>query len=104
MAPARSRRGPSQRLSARARQLLSGVRSQEATSEERVDLPIRTAQAAAESRERLEAAGAELRTVAGDVCTASAPPAALDRLAELDDVVSIDVAGELYPEQRPQGG
>jgi hypothetical protein len=97
--------GRSEKLSSRARQLLSGAGSQEGTSEERVDLLIRTtAQPGPEARARLEAAGAELRTVAGDVSTASAPLSALDRLAELDDVVSIDVSGELYPEERPPAG
>ena len=42
--------------------------------------------------------------MAGDVYTASAPLSALDRLAELDDVASIDASGELYPEERPPTG
>jgi hypothetical protein len=51
-----------------------------------------------DGRARIEAAGAQVRTVAGDVLSATAPLSALDRLAELDDVVAIDVAEPLWPE------
>ncbi|MGH9251440.1 MAG: hypothetical protein ACRD0W_18245 [Acidimicrobiales bacterium] len=93
--------GGSEKLSSRARRLLSDVQLREAASDEWVDLLIRTAGHGDEAREILEATGAVVRTVAGDVCTASAPLSALDRLAELDDVISIDVSGELFPEMRP---
>jgi len=96
--------GRSEKLSSRARQMLAGVQSGDGTTDERVDLLIRTTADGSDSRERLEAMGAEVRTVAGDVSTASAPLSALDRLAELDDVVSIEVSGELFPEERPPAG
>lgn len=96
--------GRSEKLSSRARQLLSEVESGQRASEDRVDLLIGIALETPEARKRLEASGAEVRTMAGDVYTASAPLSALDRLAELEDVASIDASGELYPEARPPTG
>jgi hypothetical protein len=96
--------GGSEKLSSRARLLVSEVEAREGAPDERVDLLIRTAVHGEEARERLEATGAEVRTVAGDVCTASAPVSALDRLAALDEVIAIDAGGEMEPEEPPPAG
>jgi hypothetical protein len=55
------------------------------------------------TRSRLEDAGASIGTVAGDVVTAYAPVDALDALADLDEVVSIDASSELHGERPPPG-
>jgi hypothetical protein len=99
-----ARGGRSEKLSSRARQLLSDVESGQRASEERVDLLIGVTAEGPQAREALERHGAEVRTMAGDVYTASAPLSALDRLADLDDVASIEASGELYPEERPPTG
>jgi hypothetical protein len=51
-----------------------------------------------ERRSRLEAVGTEVRTVAGDVVTATVPSSEIRQLAELDFVRSIEVSRALYPE------
>lgn len=85
---------PGGKISPRARQLRA-----EAGSDREIDLLIRTtAPAEGAARARLEAAGARVRTVAGDVCTASAALSSLDDLAGLPEVVAIEVSEELAPE------
>jgi hypothetical protein len=92
---------PSAKLSPQAARLLS---EQPADVEEdrQVDLLIRVNRdAAVGARERLEGSGASVRTEAGDVVTASAPISTLPALAELDEVVAIEVATPLYGESPP---
>jgi hypothetical protein len=50
----------------------------------------------------LEAAGARIRTTAGDVCTADVPVRALERVAELDFVLQIQPSQPLHPERPDQ--
>ena len=90
---------PSGKLSPQARQLLAGPEGAEGAVS--VDLLIRVSAAVPSARDRLEAAGVTVRTVAGDVVTASAPVSALRPLAELDDVVAIEVATPLFGESPP---
>ncbi|HEV2811741.1 MAG TPA: hypothetical protein VGW10_00705 [Solirubrobacteraceae bacterium] len=90
---------PSAKLSPQTRLLISEQR-EGVESAEPVDLLIRVSDEAA-ARERLEACGASVRTVAGDVVTASAPVSALQPIAELDDVVAIEVSTPLYGESPP---
>ncbi len=52
----------------------------------------------AEQRSQLEANGANVRTVAGDIVTASIPLRQTLALAELDFVRYIELSGPLYPE------
>lgn len=95
--------GMSDKLSPQARRLMAERAADEGAAGP-VDLLIRTTDLAeGEARARLEAIGVRVRTVAGDVCSASADVAVLGRLAQLDHVVSIEVAGDLWPE-RPPGG
>lgn len=51
-----------------------------------------------ERRSRLEAVGTEVRTVAGDVITATLPSSEIRQLAELDFVRYIEMSRPLYPE------
>lgn len=92
---------PSAKLSPQAVQLLSD-QSEGLERDPRVDLLIRLTQdAVGGARERLEDSGASVRTEAGDVVTASAPVSALPALAELDEVVAIEVATPLFGESPP---
>lgn len=94
--------GPSNKLSSRARQLRAGGGAGESAPDRELELLIRTSgEIGDEARGRLEAAGATVRTVAGDVLTASAPLSALDGLAELEEVVAIEVSEALAPEEPP---
>lgn len=81
--------------------MLGEVQAGLRAADERVDLLIGVASEGAETLERLEASGADVRTMAGDVFTASAPLSALTRLADLDDVASIEPSGELFTEGPP---
>jgi hypothetical protein len=51
-----------------------------------------------ERRSRLEAVGTEVRTVAGDIVSATVPASEIRQLAELDFVRSLEVSRALYPE------
>jgi len=51
-----------------------------------------------ERRSRLEAVGTQVRTVAGDVITATVPSSEIRQLAELDFVRAVEVSRPLYPE------
>lgn len=52
-------------------------------------------------RSQLEAAGANVRTVAGDIVTATVPLNQVLSLAELEFVRSIEASTPLYPESTP---
>ncbi|MBF2050959.1 MAG: hypothetical protein EDM05_58100 [Leptolyngbya sp. IPPAS B-1204] len=64
-----------------------------------VNILLRTTSAlTTEQRSQLEANGANVRTVAGDIVTASIPLRQTLALAELDFVRYIELSGPLYPE------
>ncbi|QYO62921.1 hypothetical protein [Leptolyngbya sp. 7M] len=64
-----------------------------------VNILLRTTSAlTAEQRSQLEANGANVRTVAGDIVTASLPLRQTLALAELDFVRYVELSGPLYPE------
>lgn len=68
-----------------------------AESDEVVDVLIRLrAEPDAAAVERIGQAGATVRTVAGDVVTASTTLRALEVIAELDDVMYLELSGPLY--------
>ena len=91
---------PSSKLSPQALRLLAA--SQDRAEDQSVDVLIRIDDHAGRGwREQLEAAGASLRTVAGDVCTASVALSALHHLAELHEVRAIEVTTPLYGEAPP---
>ena len=56
-----------------------------------------------ERRARLEATGAQIRTVAGDIVTATVPSRSLRHLVELDFVTFVEVSRPLYPETQSPG-
>jgi pentose-5-phosphate-3-epimerase len=51
-----------------------------------------------ERRSQLEAVGTEVRTVAGDIVTATVPSSEIRQVAELNFVRSLEVSRPLYPE------
>lgn len=92
---------PSSKLSPQTRQLLREG-DDSARGGQSVDVLIRVREPSeAGWREQMEAAGASVRTVAGDVCTATVPVSAVGSLAELDQVVAIEVATPLFGESPP---
>jgi hypothetical protein len=92
----------SAKLSPQTRELLS-KRGESAESDEQVDVLIRCTDDPA-VRESLEQRGVSVRTVAGDVVSAAAPVSALEALAELPEVQSIEVSTPLYGEESPPTG
>ncbi len=68
-----------------------------ADADEEVDVLVRLrAEPDAAALEQLGQAGATVRTVAGDVVTASTTLSALEGLAELDDVMYLELSRPLY--------
>lgn len=55
-----------------------------------------------ERSSQIEAIDAEVRTIAGDVVTIVIPVKSLPKLAALDYVIYIELAGPLYPESGEQ--
>jgi hypothetical protein len=55
-----------------------------------------------ERRSQLEEVGTEVRTVAGDVITATLPSSEIHHLAELDFVRFVEMSRPLYPEPEVQ--
>jgi hypothetical protein len=53
------------------------------------------------TKARIERVGCSIGTVAGDVLTASMPIEAVEAIADLDEVVSVDATSELYGEGPP---
>lgn len=71
----------------------------QAKESSQVDAILRCAGSLTDSqRGELEAAGARIRSTASDVLTAEIPVASLDRIADLDFVLYIDISRPLYPE------
>ena len=93
----------SSKLSPQARKLLQdrGASPEETGS---VEVLIRIKDPDREGwRENLEQAGASVRTVAGDVCTATVAVSALPSVVELRDVLALEVSTPLHPEPPPTG-
>ena len=55
-----------------------------------------------ERRSKLEEVGTEVRTVAGDVITATLPSSEIHHLAELDFVRFVEMSRALYPESESE--
>ena len=92
----------SSKLTGQARSLVARHRERPEGSAQPASLLIRlTGEPYEATKARLEDAGASIGTVAGDVVTASAPVEAVETLADLDEVVSIDAATELHGERPP---
>ena len=93
----------SSKLSPQARKLLQDRRDSPEGSAT-VEVLIRVKDPDREGwRENLEATGASVRTVAGDVCTATVAVAALSSVVELQDVMALEVSTPLHPEPPPTG-
>ena len=89
----------SHKLNARGRYLLQAAETQAARAAE-VSLFVRGREPFTEQQvHELEEHGARVRTVAGDVLTASAPLDSLDVLTDSDFVVAVEVSEPLYPEE-----
>ncbi len=96
---------PYSKLSPQTRRLLAERRTEDDDGRP-VDVLIRMrADAEVKTLQQVEgkAGGAQVRTVAGDVATASAPLGALLALAELHEVVAIEVTTPLEGEAPPTG-
>lgn len=94
----------SPKLTGQARSLVARHRERagEAKAQEPASLLIRLTEEPPEAtKARIEDAGASIGTVAGDVVTAYAPVEAVEALADLDEVVSIDAASQLHGERSP---
>jgi hypothetical protein len=89
----------SSKLDARTRQMLAaaGERPDEAAPD--VSIFVRcTHELSDDDVARLAAVGARVRTVAGDVATASVPLAAVHEVATLEFVTAVQASEPLYPE------
>jgi len=73
-------------------------------SHERVDLVLQVAGDAAAVRGRLEGLDATVRTVAGDIVTASCPVQNLAAVAGLDEVVYVELSRPLHSEDGSTDG
>jgi hypothetical protein len=89
------------KLDARSRHMLSqrdGPDAEAVPAE--VSALVRGKQAFSDEQlDSLRGAGARIRTVAGDVLTATVATDALERLADQPFVVSLEVSQPLYPEE-----
>lgn len=80
------------------------VARESADPDDRVDVLVRLVEEAGEStRDRLAEVGLTVRTVAGDVLTASCPVRSLDVVADLDEVVYLELSRPLHTEGGPEG-
>ena len=77
------------------------LESNTAESHEQVDLVLQVSGDAAAVRGRLEELDATVRTVAGDVVTARCPIQNLETIAELDEVVYVELSRPLHTEDGP---
>jgi hypothetical protein len=88
-----------EKLDARSRQMLSEQSDREALPAE-VSVLVRGERAFSEPElEALRGAGAQIRTVAGDVLTASVATEAIEELASQPFVVALEVSQPLYPDE-----
>ena len=92
------------KLDAPSRHLLSRMREDAAEVAPEVSVLLRGRESFAEPQlAALRADGAEIRTVAGDVLTATVPTTALPDLARHEFVVAVQLSSALHPEgpERP---
>jgi hypothetical protein len=93
------------KLDAPSRHLLSRMREDPAEAAPEVSVLLRGRESFAEPQlAALRADGAEIRTVAGDVLTATVPATALPNLARHDFVVAVQLSSALHPEGPEQPG
>lgn len=73
--------------------------------EERVDVLVRLVEEPDEpALGHLTEAGLTVRTVAGDVLTASCSVRSLEAVADLDEVAYVELSRQLHTEGGPEGG
>lgn len=78
--------------------------SEPAESHGQVDLILQvTSDAGADTGVRLAEVGATMRTVAGDVVTASCPVRSLEAVVGLDEIVYVELSRPLHREDGPTG-
>jgi hypothetical protein len=96
------------KLDAPSKHLLSTLEDSGAESQQQVGILLRGKNSFTEAQlEALRADGAEIRTVAGDVLSASVAPSSLPDLARHDFVVAVQLSQPLRPEgpePEAQGG
>jgi hypothetical protein len=93
----------SDKLDAPSRHLLSRLRDESVEAESEVSVLLRGRGGFVESQlAALRADGAEIRTVAGDVLTATVPTAALPDLARHEFVVEVQLSQALHPDAPEQ--
>jgi hypothetical protein len=93
----------SDKLDAPSRHLLSRLRDESVEAESEVSVLLRGRGGFVESQlAALRADGAEIRTVAGDVLTATVPTAALPDLARHEFVVAVQLSQALHPDAPEQ--
>lgn len=91
------------KLDAPSRHLLSRLREEAAEVEPEVSVLLRGRGEFGESQlAALRADGAEIRTVAGDVLTATVPTAAIPDLAGHEFVVAVQLSQPLHPDAPEQ--
>jgi hypothetical protein len=89
------------KLDAPSKYLLSTLDKMEAESQQRVGILLRGKSKFSDVElDALRADGAEIRTVAGDVLSASVALGSLPELARHDFVVSVQISQPLRPEER----
>ena len=92
------------KLDAPSRYLLAQVADPDIETDERVGVLLRGRGAFTDSQlDALRADGAEVRTVAGDVLSASVAPASLPAVAEHDFVTQLQLSQPLRPEDDERG-
>jgi hypothetical protein len=78
------------------------IQSRQAGAEERVDVLLRLREEPTpETRRRLEESGVQLRTIAGDIVTASLASDSLEQVADLEDVLHLELSTPLFREEQP---
>jgi hypothetical protein len=95
--------GETDKLDAPSRHLLSRMRAEAAEMDSEVSMLLRGRGNFDESQlAALRADGAEIRTVAGDVLTATVPTAAIPDLARHEFVVAVQLSQALHPDAPEQ--
>lgn len=95
--------GDTDKLDAPSRHLLSRMREAEAEQEPEVSVLLRGRGNFTEPQlAALRADGAEIRTVAGDVLTATVPTAAIPDMARHEFVVAVQLSQPLHPDAPEQ--
>jgi hypothetical protein len=95
--------GETDKLDGPSRHLLSRMRDAKTELDPEVSLLLRGRENFTESQlAALRADGAEVRTVAGDVLTATVPTAAIPQVARHDFVVAVQLSQPLHPDAPEQ--